>query len=89
MATNSLQNVAGVLLKEVPLSQMHGFVKGMSAAENGTGCGAGCGGGCSKALDQFAHVLNPADLQAAAADKAGLLSEVAKQAAQQVQGLHT
>ena len=81
MATQSVKNVANVLLKEVPLGQIKGYVSGMSAADaGGTGCGAGCGGGCSKALDQFAHVLDPADLSAAAADKPALLSEVASQA---------
>jgi hypothetical protein len=87
MTTSSVHSVASVLLKEVPLAQMHGFVTHMSAEAGGTGCGGGCGSGCSRTVDQEGHVLKPEDLAAAVADKPALLKEVASQASAHLSSL--
>jgi hypothetical protein len=90
MASTATQNVAKVLLKEVPLGNMASFVHGMktgSAAESGTGCGGGCGNNCVAALDQFAHVVDAQQLHEALGNKQELLKEVAAQASQHAKTL--
>lgn len=70
--TAKTTDVARVLLKEVPLTQLSSVIGRHSANAMGDGCGGGCNGGNS-CLDKFGHTgLTDHDIKTALKDSAGL-----------------
>jgi type IV secretory pathway TrbL component len=71
-------DVARVLLKEVPLGQLKSFLQGPPQASNAMGQGCGGGAGC---IDAAGHTgLTDAEIKAALNDPASLKAAITRDA---------
>jgi len=84
---------AHAILREIPLAQVGSYLahlKGQNAIGDacGNGCGSGCGNNCARPVDPFGYTeLSVAQLNAIAANKAGLQKAIAASVHQYLQHL--